>query len=114
MKNCINISISAKDSENPQILIIINKFSDSSIFLNIISATENPLKVAEYIENNYLLDFINIFLAEAKKDEYNLKDTDFNEFYRNLINTIFHYIFSVYFNGTLHYDEIKLINLKEY
>lgn len=114
MENYINISISAKDSENPQILIILNKFNDNSIFLNIISATENPLKVAEYIENNYLLAFINIFLAEAKKDEYNLKDSGYSEFYINLINTIFHYVISEYFNANLIYDEIKLINLKEY
>ena len=113
MENNINIAISAKDYENPQLLIILNKFNDCSIYLNIINVTENTLEVAEYIENQYLLNIINIFLAEAKKDEYNLKDSDFNEFYKSIIKTIFHYIILYCFNGNLIYDEITLKSLSE-
>lgn len=114
MKNSINIVISAKDSENPQILIILDKHSDNLIFLKLINVTKKTLEVAECIENQYLLNIINAFLVEAKNDEYNLKDSDFNEFYISIIKTIFHYIFSVYFNGTLKYNEITLINIDEY
>lgn len=114
MKNFINIAISAKDSENPQILIILDKSSDNSVFLKLINVTKKTLEVAEYIRNQHLLNIIDAFLAEAKKDEYNLNNSDFSELYINFTNIIFYYIFSEYFKFSVKYNEIKLINIDEY
>lgn len=114
MKNYINIAISAKGSEYPQILIILDKYNDNSVFLKLTNVTEKRLEIAEYIENQHLLNIIDAFLAEAKKDEYNLNDSDYSELYINFTNIIFYYIFSAYFNFSVKYDEIKLININEY
>ena len=114
MKNYINISISAKDCENPRLLIILNKFNDDSIYLKLFNVTKNKLIIAEEIRNQHLLNIINAFLAEAKEDEYNIKDSDFSELYLNFVNLIFYYIISAFFNASLQYEEIELINLKEY
>ena len=114
MKNYINISISAKDYENPNLLINLNKFNDGSIYLNLFDVDLNKLVEAKEIKNQNLLNLINIFLAEAKENEYNINDSDYTEFYLNFVNLIFYYISSAYFNASLCYEEIELINLKEY
>ena len=114
MKNYINISISAKDCDNDQLLLIINKFSDNSVYLKLFNITENKLVDATEIENQRILNIINAFLAEAKEDEYDLENSEYGELYFNFVNLIFHYISSAYFHATLCYEEIKLINLKEY
>lgn len=114
MKNSLSITISAKDYENPELLIILDKHSDNLVFLKLINVTKKKLEVAESIENQYLLNIINAFLAEAKLDKYDLKDSDFNELYINFINIIFHYIISVYLHFSVKYNEITLINIDEY
>ena len=108
MTNFTNISISAKDCENGEFLIILDKFKDNLIYLDFIDALENRLIYVGEIKNQPLLDSINAFLAEAKEDEYNLKDSGYNEFYRNFVNSIFCYISSAYCSISWRYDEITL------
>ena len=94
MANFTNISISAKDCENGEFLIILDKFKDNLIYLDFIDALENRLIYVGEIKNQPLLDFINAFLAEAKEDEYNLNNSDYTELYLNFVNLIFYYISS--------------------
>ena len=108
MANFTNISISAKDCENGEFLIILDKFKDNLIYLDFIDALENRLIYVGEIKNQPLLDFINAFLAEAKEDEYNLKDSGYSEFYINFVNSIFCYISSAYYSFSWRYDEITL------
>ena len=108
MKNYINISISAKDYENGDLLIILNKFNNGSIYLTLFNQDLNKLVDDKEIKNQHLLNIINAFLAEAKEDEYNLKDSGYSEFYRNFVNSIFCYISSAYCSISWRYDEITL------
>ena len=114
MQNYTNISISAEDNKNPRLLVIINKFSDNSVFLKIFNLTENRLEIIEYIEHKHILNIIDAFLAEAKIHKYNLKDSDYSQLFPDFVKIIFNYIMAYYFNGYFNYNEIKLINLKEY
>ena len=114
MKNYINIAIFGKDYENPGLLINLDKFNDNLIYLNLFDVNLNKVVEAKEIKNQHLLNIINAFLAEAKEDEYNIKNSDYTELYLNFVNLIFYYISSSYFNASLRYEEIELINLKEY
>ena len=113
MKNFINIVIFAKDCENGEFHIILDKFNDNLIYLNFINKLENRSIYVGEIKNQHLLNIINAFLAEAKEDEYNLKNSDYTELYLNFVNLIFYYIFSAYFNASLLFEEIELIYVKE-
>lgn len=112
MKNYINIAISAKDTENPRLLINLNIFNDSSIYLHFINIAENKKIYADEIKDLTLSRLINILLAEAKESHYLLDE--YNQFYINLVNTIFYYINSMFISDSCIYNEISLINLKEY
>lgn len=70
MKNYINIAISAKDIQNPRLLINLNIFNDSSIYLHIINISENTKIYADEIKDLTLARLINVFLAEAKESNY--------------------------------------------
>lgn len=114
MKHCTNIIISAKDFQNYNLLIIINKFNDSSMFLNIFNEDENKLITAEEIKNQYLLTTINAFLADAKFSQYDLKNSDYSELFIKYVEFITYYIISTQFGASLLYEDIKLIDIKEY
>lgn len=114
MQNYTNISISAKANEDSHLLVIINKFSDNSVFLKLFNLTENRLEIVEYIEYKHILNVIDAFLAEVKLSKYNIDDNIYGEFYKDFVNIIFNYIMAYYFNGYFNYNEIKLINLKDY
>ena len=114
MKHCANIVISAKDCQNYNLLIIINKFNDSSMFLNIFNEDENKLITAEEIKNKCLLTTINAFLADAKNDEFELEDSDYSELYIKYVEFITYFIISEQFSASVIYDDITLIDIKEY
>ena len=114
MKHCINIIISAKDYQNYNLLIVINKFSDSSMFLNIVNEDENKLITAEEIKNKHLLNIINAFLADAKNNQYDLKNSDYSELFIKYVELITYFIISSCFNASLLYEDITLIDIKEH
>ena len=114
MENYMNISISAKDSENPRLLIILDIFRDGSIYLRLLNMHENKLVVNKEIKNQNLLNIIKAFLADARFDMYDLKDSDYCELYVKYVELIAYWIISDYHKASLLYNEIKLINFKEY
>ena len=114
MTNFTNISISAKDYENPSLLIMLDIFRDNSIYLRVVDMGENTLAVNKYIKNQHLLNIINAFLAAAKRDKYDFEETDYGELYIKYVELIAYFIISDYFEASLFYTEIKLIDLKEY
>lgn len=114
MKHCTNIIISAKDSQNYNLLIIINKFSDSSMFLNIFNEDKNILITAEEIKNQCLLTTINSFLANAKNNYYDLKNSDYSELFIKYVEFITYFIISEQFNASLLYEDISLIDINEH
>lgn len=114
MENYMNISISAKDNENPRLLIILDIFIDGSIYLRLLNMHENKLVVNKEIKNQNLLNIIKAFLADARFDIYDLKDSDYCELYVKYVELIAYWIISDYFKASLLYNEIKLINFKEY
>ena len=56
MKNFINIVISAKDCDNGEFLIILDKFNDDLIYLNFINKLENESMFVGEIKNQHLLN----------------------------------------------------------
>lgn len=122
MANFTNILISAKDYENYSFLANISVYKKSCI-LNIFFEDEEMQSETYKIKNQHFLNIINAFLAEAKKDGYNLKESDFREnykdsdyceLYENYIKLILYSVVSYIFGASLLYNEIKLINLREY
>lgn len=114
MENYMNISITAKDYENGELLIILDIFRDNSMYLKVLDKFKNKLVVDKQIKNQRLLNIINAFLADARFDMYDLKDSDYCELYVKYVELIAYWIISDYHKASLLYNEIKLINFKEY
>ena len=113
MKKIINVAISAKDYENPELLIIINAFSENYINLIVFNRSENKTIKSEFIKNQNLLNIISAFLADAKHDYYLLKNSDYSELFIQYVELIAYFIISDCFNASLLYNEITLESIKE-